>query len=81
LSICVAIFTSVIVYLLRDKIPNIKEKVNIRPGKSSDHTITTRTSDYEDVRRDRTGRPNSTIDTKKNVAYGQALTVSTTVFQ
>jgi transcription initiation factor IIE alpha subunit len=73
LSICVAVFTSVILYLLRDTILNI----NIRRGRRSDHTITTRTSNYEDIRHNCTGRPNSTIDTKKNVAYGQALTVST----
>ena len=40
-----------------------------------------RISDYEDVRRDRTGWPNSAIDTKKNIAYGQAQTVLTTLPQ
>ena len=81
LSICVAVFTSVIVYLLRDKILNLKEKMNIRSEKGSGLSATARIPDYEDVRRHRTGRPKSTIDTKKNVAYGQGCTASITVSQ
>ena len=73
------VFTSVIVYLLRDKILNLKEKMNIRSEKGSGQAAIARTPDYEDVRRDRTGRPKSTIDTKKNVAYGQGCTASITV--
>ena len=55
--------------------------MNVRSGRSSSHTATTITTHYEDVRHDRTGRPNSTIDTKKNVAYGQGHTALTTVSQ
>ena len=76
-----AVFTSVIVYLLRDKILNVKKKMNARSERGSGQAITASTSDYEDVRRDRTRRPKSTIDTKKNIAYGQGHTVSTSVSQ
>ena len=76
-----AVFTSVIVYLLRDKILNVKKKINILSERGSGQAATARTPDYEDVRRDCTGWPNSTIDTKKNVAYGQGHTVLTTVCQ
>lgn len=57
--------------------------MNIRSERSrgSDDTTMARISDYEDVRRDRTGWPNSAIDTKKNIAYGQAQTVLTTLPQ
>ena len=76
-----AVFTSVIVYLFRDKILGVKEKMNVQSEKGSGQAITASTSDYERVRRDRTGRPKSIIDTKKNVAYGQGHTVLTTVSQ
>ena len=55
--------------------------MNARSERGSGQAITASTSDYEDVRRDRTRRPKSTIDTKKNVAYGQGHTVSTSVSQ
>ena len=76
-----AVFTSVIVYLLRGKILNVKEKMNIQSERGSGQDTTATTSDYEYVRRDRTTRPKSTIDTKKNVAYGQGHTVSITLSQ
>ena len=57
--------------------------MNIQSERGSGQAITASTSDYEYERRDCTGRPKSTIDTKKNVAYGQGhiLSVSTTVSQ
>ena len=80
LSLCVAVFTTVLIYLVRDKI-DIKRKINIRSWRSPGRTVIARTSNYEDVRRDTAGQPKSTIDTKKNIAYGQAHTVSNTVSQ
>ena len=85
MSICVAVFTTALIYLVRDKI-DIKGKINniIRRQKSPEPagcTIPARTSGYEDVRRDSTGQTKSAIDTKRNIAYGQALTVSTSVSQ
>ena len=84
LSLCVAVLTTVILYLVRDKI-DIKGKItlNIKSWKSPGRTATAtaRASDYEDVRRDTEGRQRSVIDTKTNIAYGQPHTVSTTVSQ
>ena len=67
----------------RQDIERKKKKMNVRSERGSGQAVTASTSDYEDVRRDRTGWPKSTIDTKKNcyIAYGQGHTVSTTVSQ
>ena len=75
-----AVFTTALIYLVRDKI-DIKGKINMRSWRSSGCTITARTSNYEDVRRDTAGQLKSAIDTKMNIAYGQAHTVSNTVSQ
>ena len=71
-----ATFTTAMIYLLKDKI-KIKGRMNIKSRKGR----TARTSGYEDVKRDNTGRPKSAIDTKKNVAYGKGITLSTVVSQ
>ena len=80
LSVCVAVFTTVIIYLIRDKV-DIKGKINIRSWRNHGCTVTAKTSNYEDVRHDTGGRPKSAIDTRKNIAYGEAHTTSTTVSQ
>ena len=67
-------------YLVRDKI-NIKGKINIKSWRISGSSVRVRTSDYEDVRRDDTGRQKSAIDTRKNIAYGEPHTVSTSTSQ
>ena len=71
-----AAFSTAMIYLLKDKI-KIKGRINIKNRKG----CTARTSGYEDVKRDNTGQPKSAIDTKKNVAYGQGITLSTVVSQ
>ena len=76
MSVCVAAFTTAMTYLLKNKI-KIKGRMNIKSRKG----CMTRTSGYEDVRHDNTGRLKSAIDTKKNVDYGQGITLSTVVSQ
>ena len=72
-----AVFTTVLIYLVRDKI-DIKGK---RSWRNPGCTVIARTSNYEDVRHDTAGRPKLAFDTRKNIAYGQAHTASTTVSQ
>ena len=71
-----------IIYLVRHRI-EVKGKANIRsPGRNVlTVTATIPDEDYEDVKHDNTGQKFSAIDTKKNIAYGQAQIVSTTVSQ
>ena len=58
------------IHLARDRRGILKGKTNIRsPGHTT--TATTSAADYEDVKHDNTRQTMSTIDTKKNVAYGQ----------
>ena len=80
-----AAFSTAMIYLFKDKI-KIKGRINIKStlrlvNIKSRKGHTARTSDYEDVKRDNTGRPKSAIDTKKNAAYGQGITLSTVASQ
>lgn len=79
LSACVAAF---IVYLVRHRM-EAKGKANIRSPGHNVPTVTATISaaDYEDVKHDNTGQKFSAIDTKRNIAYGQAQIISTTVYR
>lgn len=77
LSICVAVFTTVIIYIVRDKI-EIKGRITLRSWRCHTANATARRPDYEDVKRDNTEQPRSAIDTRKNIAYGEGFTVLNT---
>ena len=77
LSMCIAVFTTVIIYLARDKI-TIRGKTNIKSWRNSGSSVRARTSEYEDVRPDDTGQQKSAIDTRKNI---EPHTVSTSTSQ